>query len=68
MSHWLKSIPLIWVTVFTIIGFLALAVWVWLQPTGYVFEGAPDKKKWRDLRLWATVMIVVEAIVYIIFR
>lgn len=53
-----------WVAIFSAIGFLIIAAVVWLVHGKTVFEGAPDRKRWRDIRLWTVVVMVAQAIIY----
>jgi hypothetical protein len=32
-----------------------------------VIAGAPDGARWRDLRLWATALVVVQLGIYLLF-
>lgn len=44
--------------------FLLLLVGVFSLRRDYVFKGAPDRRLWRDLRLWAFVLVLVHVYVY----
>ncbi len=67
MWTWLESLPLVWAKVAGTIFFLLVMLWALLRPREYVFRGAPDRKAWRDLRLWAAVVLLVQIILYIEF-
>lgn len=67
MYEWLKNLPLFWGNVLAIIGFLGIIVWTWFRPGSFIFRGAPDRKKWRDLRIWATSLLIIQIILYSIF-
>jgi hypothetical protein len=67
MFEWLKSIPLIWGTVIAAAGFAGMIAWAWLRPKAYIFKGAPDQKWWRDLRIWTTVLLGLQIIIYLSF-
>jgi len=62
-----EKIPLFWGKVVAIIFFLAVILWAWRRPRAYVFEGAPDQRGWRDLRIWATLLLIVQIALYLIF-
>lgn len=68
MKEVAASIPLRWVKIFTAALFVLIAGVVWLiRPAdGGVFEGAPDRKRWRDLRLWTAVVMATQTIVYLL--
>lgn len=63
----LQNIPLIWAKYIAGIFFIAMIVWVMVLPKEYIFKGAPDKKGWRDLRIWAAIILIVQIILYIKF-
>jgi len=47
------------------VTFLLLACLIpLLLPRAYVFLGAPDTRRWRDLRLWAVVAMVPYVVIY----
>ncbi len=68
MIEWLSKIPLGWGKIITIAGFAGIVVWVWIRPKIFILEGAPDDKWWRDLRIWASVAMGVQIVLYMIFR
>ena len=67
MTHLLSQIPLPWVRVIITAIFLIIIIWVWLMPKNYIFSSSPDKKIWRDLRIWATAAVITEGLIYLIF-
>jgi len=61
------AIPL-WGVKLLVLGMLgALAAWAMTMPAAYAFKGAPDQARWRDVRVWAVIVIVLEMIPYIVF-
>ena len=46
-------------------GLLLIAVF--LLPREYVFRGAADCRRWRDLRVWAVVLVLIHVYVYCVF-
>jgi hypothetical protein len=67
MSEWLFSIPLFWGKIFAVIFFVGMAVWAWFRPRKYIYEDSPDDKRWRDLRIWATVLLSLQVVLYVVF-
>ncbi len=61
------ELPVAWANYLSIFGFLCLAGLVWLIPRHRVYAEAPDQAKWRDIRIWATVLICVQLILYSVF-
>lgn len=67
MYDWLKSIPLFWGKILAVAGFAIIILWAWLRPRGYILSGAPDRRWWRDLRIWTTLLLVMQIILYLSF-
>lgn len=44
--------------------FAAVALFALFQDREYVYLGAPDRGRWRDLRLWALAILAVQAALY----
>lgn len=61
------ELPVEWANYLSIVGFLCLGVLVWLIPKERVYAGAPDMAKWRDFRIWATVLIFIQLGLYLLF-
>ena len=67
MNDWLSRIPLYWAVVVAVALFAGIAVWAWFRPASYIYAGAPDRARWRDLRIWATVLMLIQIVLYVIF-
>ncbi len=67
MIHWLESLPLVLGKYIAALLFVGMIIWAWFRPKKYIFEGAPDKSRWRDLRIWAAVFLGIQAVLYIVF-
>ncbi|MDE2849100.1 MAG: hypothetical protein OXP74_00650 [Acidobacteriota bacterium] len=39
---------------------------VWRLRPDWVLRGAPDRAKWRDLRIWAALFIVPYLVIYLL--
>jgi len=63
----MAAIPLGMVKVGVIAMFVGLALWAFSMPADYVYRGAPDRGRWRDVRIWAAVVIGLEIIPYLFF-
>jgi hypothetical protein len=61
---WLREIPLIWAIVVTVAMYGVMIGWAWLRPAKFIYAGAPDKKGWRDLRIWATILMMIQILIY----
>ena len=67
MTEWLAGLPLWWGKVVAVVCFVGIAIWAWRRPRSFIFEGAPDNNRWRDLRVWATVLMGVQIVIYLAF-
>ncbi len=67
MNSFWSNIPLFWGKVVAAIFFLSVIIWAWFRPKHYILAGAPDKKIWRDLRIWATILLIIQITLYFIF-
>ncbi len=47
--------------------FIVALIWVWFLKRDFVFRGAPDQAWWRDLRVWATGVVIPYVVVYYLF-
>lgn len=67
MSDWLANLSLTWGKIIAVIAFVGMAFWTWRRPRSFIFQGAPDSHRWRDLRLWASILIAVQIVIYLSF-
>ncbi|MEE9167836.1 MAG: hypothetical protein V3U24_10320 [Candidatus Neomarinimicrobiota bacterium] len=67
MTDWLATIPLFWGKILAVSAFTGMIVWTWLRPRRFIFQGAPDDAVWRDLRIWATLCLVIQIVIYMSF-
>lgn len=67
MTEWLGNIPLFWAKVIAIATYSGGILWTWIRPKSFIFEDTPDKKIWRDLRIWITVIMVIQIALYLYF-
>ncbi|MGD9347586.1 MAG: hypothetical protein PVH84_17095 [Candidatus Aminicenantes bacterium] len=67
MMEWLEGIPLATGKYCAVLFFAGMIIWAWFRPNKYIFEGAPDKSRWRDLRFWATIFLGIQIVLYIVF-
>ncbi len=67
MIESLKSIPIGTVKIIGAIFFLIVMFWAVTRPKAYIFRGAPDQSAWRDLRIWAVIVLLVQIYLYMKF-
>jgi len=63
---WLGSLPMSVAMACTIGLYVAAGIWIWTLKKEFVFRGAPSRKWWYDLRLWATVILLPYIAVYVL--
>ena len=61
----LETMPVAWALPLSVLAFVLLLGIVWMIPRDSVLRGASDGARWRDLRLWATVLVCVQIGVYL---
>ncbi len=67
LDRWLGGLPMS-VAVASALGLYVVAlVWVWTLHREFVFRGAPDHRWWRDLRIWATLVVLPYIGMYLLF-
>jgi hypothetical protein len=66
--EWLGQVDLIWVTVIVTVGYLLLLGWSLTRRRAELCEGAPDRRPWRDLRLWIVPLILIQIALHWWFR
>ncbi|MDZ7373655.1 MAG: hypothetical protein ONB23_06760 [candidate division KSB1 bacterium] len=64
---WSAAVPLGWVKIIVMALFALVVVWVWSLPSSYLYRGAPDRRAWRNLKLWATFVVAFQAFLYWVF-
>lgn len=66
LDHFLSSLPM-WSAQVCAIGLFAIGlIFAWSLPRRFVYLGAPDQARWRDLRLWATAVLVPYMLIYLL--
>lgn len=64
----MHNIPIGLVTLFAMVLFASIGVACWTLGRGQAFMDAPDRNRWRDLRLWATLIVVAQLAIYYVLR
>lgn len=64
IDHALAGLPMSVAKIVVIAFFVASGVAVWSLPRKFVYLGAPDEARWRDLRIWAILVLVPYILVY----
>lgn len=64
----IESVPIIWANYLSMLGFALLGIIVWRIPRKLIFTEAADNRSWRDIRIWASVLIVIQISLYLVFN
>ena len=67
MIEWLDSAPVWWANVLTQVLFVLIALAVFIVPKRVFMADAPDQSRWRDVRLWAVALVLVQLGIYALF-
>lgn len=67
MIEWLQTAPVWWGNVLTQVLFVLIALAVFAVPRRVFMSDAPDQSRWRDVRFWALVLIVLQLGIYAVF-
>ena len=66
VDQWLATLPMGFAMACALGLYFVAVVWVWTLKKEFVFRGAPDRKSWRDLRVWATLVVIPYVFVYLL--
>lgn len=66
--QWLRHLDPMWSVATVIVGYLALLAWSSTRSADFVYAGAPDRRRWRDLRLWIAPLILVQIALHLLLR
>lgn len=66
IDRWLGSLPMSVAMACAIGLFLVAIVWVWGLRREFIFRGAPDQRWYRDLRIWATLVLLPYVAIYVL--
>jgi hypothetical protein len=67
MFDWIHAVPLVVAKIGAALIFGSIVVLSWLMPKDFIYHGAPDRALWRDLRIWATILLLLQGLLYYIF-
>ncbi len=67
MFNWIDTLPLWTAKIGAGVIFGSIVALSWLMPREFIYHGAPDRALWRDLRIWATLLLLAQCVLYFIF-
>jgi len=66
--QWLTGLGLGWATALVVVAYAALLAYGASRSSDFIFEGAPDRRRARDLRLWLAPIVIVQIGLYLWLR
>lgn len=61
---WLSGVDPLWGTVSVTLLYLAVLAYAMTRSRQQLAEGAPDGRRWRDLRLWIAPLVLLQLGLY----
>ncbi|HFE52047.1 MAG TPA: hypothetical protein ENK07_01315 [Bacteroidetes bacterium] len=62
--NWLSGLSMAQAKAIVLGLFALIVLLVWLLPNWYIYRGAADRKIWRNLKIWATIVVFLQAALY----
>jgi hypothetical protein len=67
LDNWLIGLPGWASQASAVTLFVVAGLWLLTLKREYVFQGAPDQSRWRDLRIWSAVAMLPYVVLYLFF-
>jgi hypothetical protein len=67
MFDFIASLPLYTAKIGAVILFSGILLLVWSLPRHYVYAEGEVNARWKDLRIWATLLLLIQLLLYRIF-
>ncbi|HPA72436.1 MAG TPA: hypothetical protein PKY31_09210 [Spirochaetota bacterium] len=67
MFDWIHTLPVWCAKAGAVLIFGGVIFFTWTLPRDFLYLGAPDTARWRDLRIWATVLLAFQFLIYMVF-
>lgn len=64
----MHDLPIGLVTLFAMALFASIGIACWTLGREQAFMDAPDRNRWRDLRIWATLIVLVQLGLYYLLQ
>lgn len=61
---WLASVSMGQVKAIVMALFAVVVVWIWTLPNRYIYRGCERRSLWRNLKIWATLVVLFQAFLY----
>ena len=64
---WANNVSGLWARIFIITAFFIPFIFALTMKKEYILKGAPDRKRWRDLKIWVLILVIIQTIIYAYF-
>lgn len=65
--NWFNEMPIYIARIIVLFAFLVPLIFAFALPRAYIYLGAPDQKKWRNLKWWILALILIQLTIYLVF-
>lgn len=65
--NWIADLSENWARFLVIMAFILPMIFAMTLSKKYIYQGAPDQKSWRNLKIWVFVIVAVQVAIYIYF-
>ena len=67
LDAWIDGLPWWTPKACALTLFILAGLWAMTLKRSYIYLGAPDQAAWRDLRIWAVLVLVPYILIYLWF-
>jgi len=65
--NWASHVSELWARIFIITAFFIPFIFALTMKKAYILRGSDDKKRWRDLKLWVLILVIIQTLIYAYF-
>lgn len=65
--NWLVDLSVGWGRFLIIMAFIIPLIFALTLKKEYIYQGAPDRKAWRNLKYWTFIIVAVQVAIYLYF-
>lgn len=65
--NWLSNLSEAWARFLVLLAFIIPFIFALTLRRNYIYQGAPDKSRWRNLKLWVFIIVLIQVLIYLYF-
>ena len=65
--NWLENVSELWGRILIIVTLIIPLVFTLTLKNEYIFRDAPDTHRWRNLKVWTAIIVILQIAIYIYF-